>query len=133
MKNQDFEPEYDKKHYIALSITYGIGVIVLLCAVLLKLSPIIIVLASIYLIFIPPILKITHIRKIEFGKNMVIIRFLLTDRYFNYPEFKRLCDNPKDASKKKIQINSWNNNREFLELCHTMYDRYKKTAESTSP
>lgn len=123
MEDRFFDPEYPASHYVMLLIATLPGLLGIVASVALGLGREITIVSLVIAVLLPLLLRTGHIRRVVFGSDLVVVRSLLHDRYFNYQELQRVESDRVLTPRKPIHFGNWVNRRSFLDMLWALRDQ----------
>lgn len=123
MEDQHFDPVYPFGHYVLILVSVLPGVLGLALCVALALSRQAVMVSVVLTLGFPLILRARHVKRVVFGENLIVVRQLFRDRYYNYTEFTHVGPNRVLTTRGEIRIGDWVNRRAFLDALRAMHQR----------
>ena len=111
-----FEPEHRPAHYVVLICSVLPGAIGLVMSAAMGLGREAMVVSALLTFAIPMAVRSRHVRRVVFDKDLIVVRYLLMDRYFKYKEFLKIGSDAVITPRGRIEIGRWLNRVGFLEL-----------------
>jgi hypothetical protein len=125
MEQTHFEPQYPLRHYALALLAAMPGLAgVAVCAGLGLGRPWVIV-SVVLLVALPVVLRFSHVRRVTFDQNLVVVRLLLRDRYCNYQEILQVNREYLWTERGRVRIAEWLNREAFLEVLRGLRDQGK--------
>jgi len=118
-----FEPEYRPAHYAALFATLVPGVAGMALTAALGLGRGALYASLVLLFALPMLVRAKHIRRVVFDENLIVVRYLLMDRYFKHKEFHKIGTHAVVTPRGHIQFGRWLNRLAFLETLQALHAR----------
>ena len=117
-----FEPQYGAGHYAVLSCVWLAVVVTFLTCMATGVELRVAVLASVAVSSLPLILRIRHTKRIVFGDQMVVVRYLLSDKYLTYSDIMSVDRREIRTLKGDIRCGNWRNMEAFLDMMAELKD-----------
>jgi len=115
-----FEPRYriSRTLLVLASTLPGLACVAACAGLGLGRHPVI--LALMVALLPPALLRIGHVRRIVFGENLIVVRFVFGDSYCNYQQVQRVDDSYFWTEKRRVYIGGWLNRKAFYEMVRAL-------------
>ena len=123
MEDLHFDPVYPARHYLVLFVGVVPGLIGLAVCATLGLGRQAVIVSIVLTLGLPMVLRASHVKRVVFGENLIVVRQLFRDRYFNYTEFTRVEPHRVFTKRGILRIGGWVNRESFLDVLRAMRDR----------
>ncbi len=123
MEDRFFDPVYPASHYVMLLVAALPGLVGIVASAALGLGREVTIVSLVGAVLLPVCLRIGHVRRVVFGADLVVVRSLLRDRYFNYQQLQRVEPNRVLTPRGPVQFGNWVNRRGFLDILWALRDQ----------
>jgi hypothetical protein len=118
-----FEPAYGGAHYVAVLGSLVPGAAALVHSLARGADARGFTISVLLLVVLPLAAQARHVRRVVFGSNLIVVRYLLRDRFYNYHEILRVSRGAVHTVRGTIPIGSWKNRDAFVQTLVELRDR----------
>jgi len=123
MEETRFEPQYPASHYVLALLAAMPGLAAVAACTALGLGRQWVIVSVVLLVGLPVVLRLSHVRAVTFGQNLVVVRRLLGDWYCNYQEIHQVNREYLWTARGRVRIGKWLNREAFLDLLRGLRDQ----------
>lgn len=123
MEEMHFEPAYGGGHYVAVLGSLVPGAAALVYSLVRGADARGFTVSVLLLVVLPLVAQARHVRRVVFGENLIVVRYPLRDRYYNYHEILRVSRGVVHTTRGTIPIGSWKNGDAFVHTLVELRDR----------